>query len=71
MKTATKTTYICETCGKKSEKQEVIQECEKSHKLISDKCIVEPFFAVGAVVPDSIRITWEDGYTMAFIRRQK
>lgn len=61
MKTVQKSYYICETCGRTSQKQGAIEECQASHVRISDDCVVREIFTKGKQFPRLLEITYPDG----------
>lgn len=61
MKTVEKKYFVCETCGRTSQDEAKIAECQKSHYLITDNCLIEPAFNKGKPFPKEIKITFPDG----------
>ena len=66
------TEYICEICGKKFEKQEKAEACEKSHKL--PKKVDKPEFFPEDAKPEypmSVLIHFSDNSSARYYRKEK
>lgn len=61
MKTVEKRYFVCETCGRTSQDEAKIAQCQKSHYLITDDCLIEHMFNKGSPFPKEIKITFPDG----------
>ncbi|WP_434310183.1 hypothetical protein [Hominifimenecus sp. rT4P-3] len=66
MKTIQKNYYVCEICGRTSQNQDKIKECQVSHRRITDECEIEQVYDRGKVEPRLLKITCPDGAEMVF-----
>ncbi len=75
MKTVNKTYYICSICGKTSQQEDKITECQDKHRFVGDDCQVEHSFDKGRPFPKSPLVTFEDGsqasYQQAWVREAR
>ena len=68
MKTVSKKYYICEICGKSSQVEERIAECQQSHLFINDSCEIEHRFEKGKKSPKFLTVTFPDGSVVGYSR---
>lgn len=73
MKTVEKKYFVCETCGRTSQDESKIQECQANHHIITDDCLIEHTFNKGGPFPKELRVTFPDGayarYTISSANR--
>jgi len=72
MKVSIVTTYTCEYCGNRSDNQEDIKDCEKSHKqieIIQASVSIEPRYSEGIAAPTKLIVKWVDGEQADYFRR--
>ena len=66
MKTIEKKYYVCQYCGRSSQSEQKISECERSHRLLTGDCTWQPRYGRSSSTfgcPQIITITFPDGTT--------
>lgn len=63
--------YTCEKCGRTSQNENKIKECEASHLTIKSDAEITVDYALGATCPDILNVVMSDGSiaTYHFMRR--
>lgn len=63
--------YTCEKCGRTSQNEEKIKECEASHLTVKEDGAIEASYVRGATCPGILKIEMTDGSfaTYQYIRR--
>ncbi len=67
MKTIEKRYFVCEICGKASQNEDKIRECQESHLIISDDCEIETIYPKGKVFPEEIKVKFPDGALAGYV----
>lgn len=67
MQTITKKYYICDVCGKVSQDENKIKECQHCHRTINDDCETELIYSKGKEFPRMINVTFPDGEKKTYI----
>lgn len=65
--------YTCEKCGRTSQNEEKIKECEASHLTVKVDGMVEATYRKGATCPGILKIEMADGSfaTYQFVKREE
>lgn len=65
--------YTCEKCGRMSQNEEKIKECEASHLMVKEDGTIEAMYRKGATCPEILKIEMADGSfaTYQFDRRKR
>ena len=65
--------YTCEKCGRMSQNEEKIKECEASHLMVKEDGTIEAMYPKGATCPEILKIEMADGSfaTYQFDRREE
>lgn len=71
MKITERKYYTCEKCGRTSQNESKVKECEASHLTINSDAEIVVDYTRGAMCPDVLRIALSDGSiaTYHFVRR--
>ncbi len=61
MKTIEKKFYVCEICGKSSQDQKKIEDCQRAHSVIGQGSSVTPSYFKGSPFPYAIDVAFSNG----------
>lgn len=53
--------YTCEKCGRTSQNETKIKECEASHLTVKEDGTIEATYQKGATCPETLKIEMTDG----------